>query len=109
MKNMNKNNKPIRQGDVLMIPVKSIPTGLIKTKKLTLAYGEVTGHHHTIAGNNTAIGYADVEDSTPQWLDVADKAVLVHQEHNPVVLDEGKYQVIIQSEYTPKEIKKVAD
>jgi hypothetical protein len=47
-----KTKQPIRQGDVALIPVTAIPAGAteIKTesKRIVLAYGEVTGHAHAI-------------------------------------------------------------
>ena len=45
---MNNKKNIFRQGDVLLVPVKEIPSGLVQTKKVTLALGEVTGHHHTV-------------------------------------------------------------
>jgi hypothetical protein len=32
-----------------------------------------------------------------------------HQEHEAIVIPPGKYRSVIQSEYTPQEIKRVAD
>jgi len=97
-----------RQGDVLLIPINSIPEGKKKTKKCTLALGESTGHHHTI--ENGAIGYADDEISTAEYIAV-EKALakLEHQEHATIQLPRGNYKVIIQSEYAPEAIKRVSD
>lgn len=104
----NKNQKNYRQGDVLLIPISTIPSGKTKTRKCTLALGEATGHHHTILDG--AIGYADDEISTAEYITV-EKALakLEHQEHATIDLPRGNYQVIIQSEYTPEAIKKVSD
>ncbi len=42
----------IRQGDVLLVPVKSLPIGAkeipLDKGRIVLAYGEVTGHAHAI-------------------------------------------------------------
>jgi hypothetical protein len=105
---MKTKNKIYRQGDVLLIPVNQFPDNLKKTKKVTLALGEVTGHHHTIFAGAT--GYADDEESLAEFINVyEDSAVLTHQEHDAVVIPRGKYRSVIQSEYTPEEIKRVAD
>lgn len=43
----------IRQGDVLLTPVQSLPAGCVEVpndrNRIVLAYGEVTGHAHAIA------------------------------------------------------------
>lgn len=97
-----------RQGDVLLVPISSIPNNKKKTKKCVLALGEATGHHHSILDG--AIGYADDEVSTAEYIAV-EKALakLEHQEHATIDLPRGNYKVIIQSEYTPQAIKKVVD
>lgn len=103
---MNKNT--YRQGDVLLIPVNEIPNNLVKTKKVTLALGEVTGHHHTIFDG--AVGFADDEQALAQFIEVTGKgADLTHQEHETISIPAGKYRSVIQSEYTPEAIRNVAD
>lgn len=44
------NRLNIRQGDVLFMPIARIPDGKMKNKREngTAAYGEVTGHSHTV-------------------------------------------------------------
>jgi hypothetical protein len=104
---MNK-NKIYRQGDVLIIPVDTIPTGLTRTKKVTLALGEVTGHHHSILEG--AIGFADNETELTEYFSVeSESANLTHQEHDTISLPQGNYRKVIQVEYTPAELRNVAD
>ena len=41
----------VRQGDVLLVPVEEIPEDaelVSQGSELTIAYGEATGHHHTL-------------------------------------------------------------
>lgn len=108
---MNKNNKSkmvYRQGDVLILPVSKIPSDLKRTKRVTLALGEVTGHHHSIS--HGAVGYADDENGLAEYVEVnGDSANLTHQEHDTITLPKGKYRKIIQVEYTPEAIRNVAD
>jgi len=102
-------NKIYRQGDVLIMPVKKIPANLVRTKKVTLALGEVTGHHHSITTGD-AVGFADQENSLADFFEItANSAELTHQEHDTISLPKGKYRKIIQVEYSPKEIVNVAD
>jgi hypothetical protein len=105
---MKKTVKQARQGDVLILKVDEIPT-LKETKQVRLANGEVTGHHHTIF--NGAVGYADAETDLAEFVEVKDSSgvELVHQEHSTITLPPGKYRSVIQSEYTPEAIKRVAD
>jgi hypothetical protein len=103
-----KKMKTYRQGDVLIMPVKNIPTSLKKTKRVTLALGEVTGHHHSIS--NGAVGYADDENGLSEYFEVIDdSANLTHQEHDTITFPKGTYKKVIQVEYTPQEIRNVAD
>ena len=97
-----------RQGDVLIMPVKSIPQTKKVTNKVTLALGEVTGHHHTISSG--AVGYADEPTALAEYFEVnVDSAELTHQEHDTITIPKGKYRSVIQSEYTPEAIRNVAD
>jgi hypothetical protein len=97
-----------RQGDVLIVPVNAIPSGLKKTKRVTLALGEVTGHHHTISEG--AIGYGASDTALADYFEVKDStADLTHQEHDTITLPKGKYQKVIQTEYSPQEIRNVKD
>jgi hypothetical protein len=103
-------NKLYRQGDVLVIPTKSIPATLKETKRYTLALGEATGHHHSIL-DGSAIGYATDENALAEYVEVnaPEGAPLTHQEHDTIVLPEGQYRVIGQVEYTPERLVSVRD
>lgn len=100
--------KPYRQGDVLIMPVKNIPNELKVTKRVTLALGEATGHHHSIS--NGAVGFADHEDNLADYFEVTSQSAdLTHQEHGTITLPKGKYRKVIQVQYTPQAIVNVAD
>ena len=101
--------KVYRQGDVLITPITQIPADLYKTKKVTLALGEVTGHHHSILDGN-CIGFAMQENDLAEYLDVGPSgAELTHQEHSTITLPPGKYSVTRQTEYSPEALRNVAD
>ena len=97
----------INQGDVIVTQINSFPKGLVQTKKVTLALGEVTGHHHTI--HQGAVGYADNEDALAEYFEVFENANLTHQEHDAITLRPGKYRSVIQVQYTPEALIQVAD
>ena len=46
--------KKVRQGDVMFVDGASIPKGATKRANGTVAYGEVTGHAHTVMTAETA-------------------------------------------------------
>ena len=97
----------IRQGDVLLVPVDSKSGKVVEREngRIVLAHGEVTGHAHAI-DSNTAVLFED-ED---QWfLETNEPTVLKHEEHGAVVIPTGIWEVKRQREYTPEEIRRVAD
>ncbi len=86
--------KLYRQGDVLIRRIADLPKQ--KVAKLTtgiLAEGEVTGHAHRI------------EDLAAAEVGVR----IVHEEHAPITLAAGNYEVEVQREYSPQAIRNVAD
>ena len=98
---MNTKIKPVRQGDVLIVPVDTIPETMVRTKLpvVTVALGEVTGHSHTIQGN--VVGWSTrEEDPLVEFFEVVDDtALLVHQEHEAITLSKGTYRKYIQVQY----------
>lgn len=75
--------------------------------RIILAYGEVTGHAHAIHDKN-AILFRHKE-SGKIFLLITKLVNLVHEEHSTISFPPGKYKVIRQREYTPEEIRYVAD
>ena len=95
-----------QQGDVLIKKVTEIKGK--KLNHLTLAVGEATGHHHTITEGDCEL----YDEGDIKYLRViSDKATLTHQEHKPLVIDKGDYQIGIVREYDhfAEEARRVAD
>lgn len=102
-----------RQGDILIIAVDTIPTEAqplkLESGRITLAYGEVTGHSHQVAVKDIpAVKWFGVADDM-QYLQAAAPFRIEHQEHGALELPSGAYAVIRQVEYTPEELRRVAD
>lgn len=100
-----------RQGDVLIKKVAGIPAGAkevdwSKENRVILAYGEVTGHAHAMALAYTTM--LQTEDGQ-RYLNIKAGAELTHEEHATIKPEAGTYEVIQQREYTPQEIRNVAD
>ncbi|NEU73493.1 hypothetical protein PI95_013185 [Hassallia byssoidea VB512170] len=96
--------QPIRQGDVILLPVPQVEGE--KIPQLILAEGEVTGHKHRITEGEAELSQKD----DILYLRVfSDKALLVHEEHKPISIPQGSWMVRIQREYEPKGWRYVAD
>jgi len=105
----------VRQGDVLLVPVKSIPTDLKSDNrpKCILAYGEVSGHHHRFEGGKVTAFYKEGDAGEPisggmlrgsatdvRFISVPkDGAALVHEEHDAIQVAPGTYEVRRQREF----------
>jgi hypothetical protein len=101
--------KHYRQGDVLLKAIPALPAGeRTKRENGVLAYGEVTGHSHAVADHAAAEVY---ELDGGLFLSVTDEGgvSIVHEEHEAITVPKGDYAVTIQREYSPLEIRNVAD
>lgn len=97
-----------RQGDVLMRQVSKFPAGSRKpVSDGILAHGEVTGHAHRVQ-ELSANELFMVGDG--MFLKVGEEGVsIVHEEHDSIQLPPGNYEIVRQREYSPEEIRNVAD
>lgn len=107
-----------RQGDVLVKRTRKRPSEGAKAVsdqgRTILAYGEVTGHAHQVVA---AVATDDPvpaqqlfeEPDGTRLLVVRRDAELRHEEHGTIALARGTYEVIRQVEYSPAEIRTVAD
>lgn len=106
---MNKNKDQFRQGDVFIERIDRVPQEAVKQQpgeRVILAHGEVTGHAHEIA--------CDAADAWKQGVDTVAVVVksptkVTHQEHGPIPLRRGTFQITRQREYSPEEVRRVAD
>jgi hypothetical protein len=113
---MKQRKQLIRQGDVMFIPVKKLPAGERKQRADgAVAYGEVTGHSHRLAMEDQVqaevleIGGGVYVHVGEAGLSIKGGADFVHEEHGTVTLAPGDYEVRIQREYSPEEIRNVVD
>lgn len=111
-----------RQGDVLIIPVDEADGEVLPRDgqgRIVLAYGEVTGHAHAIYDDGAELLQAapqgrakqaveSVEDNVI-YLRARETVALRHEEHGTIPIPAGLYRVIRQREYSPQEVRRVAD
>ena len=113
---MKKITNQVRQGDVLVTPVSAVPKNLKpvarENRKVILAHGEVTGHHHALLEPEVEMLRGDTD--AERFLSVPKRgAKLTHQEHATIPLREttktGPRQVVRQREYSDELSRRVAD
>ncbi len=97
-----------RQGDVLLLPTR-VPASAqelpVERGPLVLAGGERTGHSHSIdAACARLLAYRE-----RRFIRVEQPTCLTHQEHSPIPIPPGEYEVIRQVEYSPFLVRRVAD
>ena len=111
---MKKQIKQYRQGDVLVERVESVTIETAEPREngsVILAHGEVTGHAHAIAAPNVRKSkFVQSGGLLASDLEIREAvALLQHEEHATIELPHGDYRVIRQREYSPEEIRNVAD
>lgn len=130
---MNAKPQQLRQGDVQLQPVDSLPAGCTEIPNdpdgaLVLAYGETTGHRHAVYDHHiterpgaadevaeAAIARAQSKarllraPNGERFLEVKETVTLKHEEHTAHTLAPGIYKLPQQVEYSPAELRRVQD
>lgn len=98
------------QGDIFLVAINVLPQGITKIKRskrgYVLAAGEHTGHAHVIEDD------LDVYQKDGILYLRAEKTIRVtHEEHQPIIIEPGIWQVGRVQEYDPfmEETKNVQD
>lgn len=105
----------IRQGDVLLVPVESIPDDVKDISRengqVILAYGEVTGHSHFIVEEEVRLVTSEQAQQLKMWLlvETVEPVELRHDEHDTLLIPPGQYIVRRQREYHPEGLRNVGD
>lgn len=93
----------IRQGDVLIRSVERIPSEAQAVardaqNRLVVARGEVSGHAHAILDEDVT----QYTIGAMQWIVADAPFALQHEEHAPLTLPAGQYEVVIQRQFIPQ-------
>lgn len=103
--------KLARHGDILLKRVDKSFDSVNPKKELAIAYGEVTGHHHSLYSDGKS--HAEVFNfDEKRYLQVLEGVMeLRHQEHEMLKIEPGTYEIIDEQEYDPfiQNIRKVVD
>lgn len=109
--------KLYRQGDVLLIERDVTPNASPKRyAQMTVAFGEATGHHHTLYPNTKRGGEPETLEAVApasyieeflydgkRFVRLDTDWLLRHQEHRELRIEPGTYEIIIEREYDPIE------
>jgi hypothetical protein len=94
-----------RQGDLLFLRQDGPAAVKLTTRQSNvIVMGEATGHAHRLQAGTIL----EAPDGT-LYLDIPQTTQVVHEEHGPITLEPGCWQVIRQREYQPEAIRTVAD
>jgi hypothetical protein len=100
-----------RQGDVLITQIRARDLAALTrvdagNGRIVLAFGEATGHAHALCSATAELYEGSSGD---RFLRLTTPATLEHDEHAPIALPVGFFEVVVQREYDPEAIRRVAD
>lgn len=85
-----------RQGDILFIRVAALPQKACVKRDNVVAEGELTGHLHRLEG---AAELLEEIGTGTLYVNAAGEGRVTHDEHAPLALPAGAYEVRRQREY----------
>lgn len=88
-----------RHGDLLIRKCEP-KNGLKVVENKVVEEGEATGHYHRIQGDG---GTVLVDEQETKYIEVGELVEITHEEHNPITIPPGFYEVVRQREYNPYE------
>jgi hypothetical protein len=96
--------RQFRQGDVFLRAVEMIPPRARPVRaegdRVVVARGELSGHAHAFAAAEATM-YRQVRTGRVFLLIAEEDARLRHEQHDPIAVPAGPYEVLRQREYTP--------
>lgn len=114
---INVTNRPVAQGDILIIPVAAIPVTAKRAQAdgahFVVAHSE-TGHHHVIEKTRAEVYQAADDEFVAFIRTLGDGADIVHKRdfdtHETISLAPNQtYEVRRQREYVPEGFRRAAD
>lgn len=85
----------IQQGDVLIRRAEIPKNAKRKDGRAIVAYGEATGHCHEVIGDGVQV----YEENGTLYVSAPSGGTIKHEEHKPITLPPGEYQIGIVKEY----------
>ena len=104
-----------QQGDVLLKRVSELPAKLTPLKTKILQSGETTGHKHQFQPRDKVKLFAEPDTVMPgmrihthdgvTYIEVETESLLTHEEHKPISIAPGIYQIDLVREFNYDEIE----
>jgi len=91
-------NTIYQQGDVLIRPIENLPAGtkqVVQKRLCVLAEGEATGHAHVAQDNEAEL----IRIGERMILSLGRSTTITHEEHKPITLAPGLYDIGRVREY----------
>ena len=92
-----------RQGDILFKKIYELPERLKEKPDNIVAGGEGSAHAHMLVNGDLF----QVEHSNQKYIRTRENTRLIHEEHLPIRLESGIYEVVRQREYLGPGLVKV--
>lgn len=97
------NKRQIQQGDVIIKEIDKLPEGVRpvprREGKIVVMAGEVTGHNHVMDSDKAALWVLEKNGIAQMYLEVAAPVTIYHDEHKPLLIPRGKYEIGRVQEY----------
>lgn len=95
--------KPIRHGEIMLVPVETIPQGTVTEHTNFIIGHSETGHHHVL---ESKVKFQVTEDEKNElYLRLFEPAKLVHKKatdkHRTLTIPAGIYKRFMDTEYSP--------
>jgi hypothetical protein len=87
-----------RQGDVYLVPVASLPQGIVPREGKVIIEGEISGHKHMFAAT-APVTILDQNKDTA-YVDVKAESTLFHEDHAAQKMEACIYKITVQREKT---------
>lgn len=115
--------KPMRQGDVILIPTKDPKGSSLEPEKadprgIVLAEGETSGHHHAVFGNGVKLMRFKDTNRIDRLLQIGGESAEVRvvgggsggvDRHTPITIGSGSWIVRVQREWDEARARRVED
>jgi hypothetical protein len=89
--------RQIQQGDVIIKEVDALPKGVEsvprRNGKVVVMEGEATGHSHVIDSDKAALWVLNKSGISQIYLEVAEPVTIYHDEHKPLPIPAGIYEI----------------
>jgi hypothetical protein len=95
--------KQIQHGDILLKRIAVLPWRITplprRDGKIIVAEGEATGHNHVIESDKATLWVMEQDGETQLYLEVTEPVTITHDEHKPLPIPEGIYEIGRVKEY----------